>query len=66
MIIERRARTEDDSDLQLIVTTSASIAANRILCLHFIKFREEDKNNIRKNKGRSKTEKPDRHLAFTT
>jgi hypothetical protein len=44
----------------------ASLAQNPILCLHFNKFTSQDQIKIRKNKGRNKTEKPDRRLAFLT
>ena len=48
------------------IYSSASIAANPILCLQFNKFSYSYKNRIRKNKRWSKTDKPHKPVAFTT
>jgi hypothetical protein len=51
---------QDETLLLLIVSMSCPTCSNTILCLHFSKFKYSIKNNIRKNKGRSKTVKPNR------
>jgi hypothetical protein len=50
----------------LMFVCQATLAQNPILCLQFSKFIYKQPNNFRKNKGRNKTLKPDRPVAFTT